>query len=65
MKRIIRTRYQHIYDENGRRLAVKCTGYMDIVCEHSGVFVRCDECGEGYHFSFVRAGKTLTKEGWK
>lgn len=64
MKRIIRTRYPHLYEADGTRRARRCSGYLDIVCEEAGVHVRCDECGEGYRFEFVmRRGDILAKGG--
>lgn len=60
MKRIIRTRYPHLYEADGTRRGEPCSGYLDIVCEEAGVHVRCDECGEGYRFEFVmRRGDML------
>lgn len=64
MKRIIRTRYPHLYEADGTRRAKRCSGYLDIVCEEAGVHVRCDECGEGYRFEFVmRRGDILANGG--
>jgi hypothetical protein len=52
MKRIP-TKYLHIYNADGSRRDEACTGHLEIVCDGSGVYVCCSECGEGYRFQFV------------
>lgn len=52
MKRIP-TQYPHAYNADGTRRYTPCRGYLEIVCDVSGVYVCCSECGEGYRFQFV------------
>jgi hypothetical protein len=52
MKRIP-TRYKHTYNADGTRRYEHCSGSLEIVCDASGVYVCCNECGEGYRFQFV------------
>jgi hypothetical protein len=52
MKRI-QTKYPHLYNADGRRRYESCRGYLAIVSDSSGVYVCCNECGEGYRFQFV------------
>jgi hypothetical protein len=52
MKRIP-TKYVHTYNADGTRRYDRCSGYLEIVCDVSGVYVCCSECGEGYRFQFV------------
>jgi hypothetical protein len=52
MKRIP-TRYPHTFNADGTKRREQCTGLLEIVCDVSGVYVCCSECGEGYRFQFV------------
>jgi hypothetical protein len=52
MKRIS-TKYPHLYNADGSRRREACAGLLEIVCDTSGVYVCCNECGEGYRFQFV------------
>jgi hypothetical protein len=52
MKRIS-TRYRHTFNADGSRRREPCSGVLQIVCDASGVYVCCSECGEGYRFQFV------------
>ncbi|MGZ9005925.1 MAG: hypothetical protein ACXW20_19300 [Burkholderiales bacterium] len=52
MKRIA-TQYPHVFNADGTRRRQSCRGHLEIVCEGAGVYVRCNECGEGYRFQFV------------
>jgi len=52
MKRI-QTQYPHLYNADGTRCYKSCRGYLEIVSDSSGVYVCCNECGEGYRFQFV------------
>jgi len=49
----IHTHYRHFYTANGSRRREPCSGYLEIVCDDYGVYVRCDECDEAYQFDFV------------
>ena len=65
MKRIP-TKYQHLFNADGSRRYQPCPGYLEIVCEASGVYVCCGECGEGYRFQFVmRRSDELANGGGK
>lgn len=52
MKRIP-TKYPHVFNADGTRRDKPCPGALEIVCDASGVYVCCSECGEGYRFQFV------------
>jgi hypothetical protein len=52
MKRIP-TKYPHIFNADGTRRYERCRGYLEIVSDASGVYVCCNECGEGYRFQFI------------
>jgi hypothetical protein len=52
MKRIS-TKYPHTFNADGTRRRQACGGNLQIVCDASGVYVCCSECGEGYRFQFV------------
>jgi hypothetical protein len=52
MKRIS-TKYPHTFNADGTRRRERCGGHLNIVCDASGVYVCCSECGEGYRFQFV------------
>jgi hypothetical protein len=52
MKRIS-TQYPHRFNADGTRRRESCGGNLQIVCDPSGVYVCCSECGEGYRFQFV------------
>lgn len=52
MKRIA-TQYRHLFNADGSRREQRCAGSLEIVCDPSGVYVCCNECGEGYRFQFV------------
>lgn len=52
MKRIP-TKYRHLFNADGTRRTERCPGHLEIVCDTSGVFVCCSECGEGYRFQFI------------
>ena len=52
MRRIL-TQYRHLYNPDGSRRALPCPGYLEVVCEDDGVYVRCDECEESYQLEFV------------
>jgi hypothetical protein len=52
MKRIP-TKYQHLYNADGTRRYEACKGYLEIISDSSGVYVCCNECGEGYRFQFI------------
>jgi hypothetical protein len=52
MKRIP-TKYPHIYNADGSKRYQRCSGSLDIVCDPTGVYVCCNQCGEGYRFQFV------------
>ncbi len=62
MRRIL-TPYRHIYNANGSRRAQPCYGHLEIICDDYGVYVRCDECGEGYQFEFVMPGNSVLANG--
>jgi hypothetical protein len=42
-----------VFNADGTRRYEACTGYLEIVSDASGVYVCCNECGEGYRFQFV------------
>jgi hypothetical protein len=52
MKRIA-TKYQHLYNADGTKRHEACKGHLEIVSDSSGVYVCCNDCGEGYRFQFV------------
>jgi hypothetical protein len=52
MKRIP-TKYRHIFNADGTRRHEPCTGYLEIISDVSGVYVCCNDCGEGYRFQFL------------
>lgn len=52
MKRIS-THYPHRFNADGTSRHDPCPGYLQIVCDATGVYVCCNECGEGYRFQFV------------
>lgn len=52
MKRIP-TIYPHRFNADGTTRYERCRGFLEIVCDASGVYVCCSECGEGYRFQFV------------
>ena len=52
MKRLI-TKYPHVFNADGTRRYVRCRGFLEVVSDRSGVYVCCNECGEGYRFQFV------------
>lgn len=54
--RTIYTHYPHIYNPDGSRRVEPCSGYLEIICDDDGVYVRCDECNESYQFDFVMPG---------
>jgi len=52
MKRIP-TKYPHVFNADGSRRYDRCGGHLEVVCDRTGVYVCCSECGEGYRFQFV------------
>lgn len=52
MKRVP-TKYRHIFNADGSTRYEPCRGHLEIVCDVRGVYVCCNECGEGYRFQFV------------
>lgn len=52
MKRIP-TKYPHVFNADGTRRFEPCRGHLEVVCDTGGVYVCCNECGEGYRFQFV------------
>ena len=52
MKRIP-TKFLHLYNADGTKRHQRCAGHLEIVCDTNGVYVCCNECGEGYRFQFV------------
>ena len=52
MKRIP-TKYPHVFNADGSRRYDRCRGHLEVVCDRTGVYVCCSECGEGYRFQFV------------
>ena len=51
--RRIPTKYAHVFNADGTRRPQPCRGYLEVVCDTGGVYVCCNECGEGYRFQFV------------
>jgi hypothetical protein len=52
MKRVLTT-YRHLFNADGTRRLKACVGQLEIVSDSSGVYVCCNECGEGYRFQFT------------
>lgn len=57
--RRIHTHYRHLYKPDGSRRAEACSGYLEIICDDYGVYVRCDECNESYQFEFAMPNTAL------
>ena len=65
MKRTL-TRYPHTFNADGTRRAERCHGYLEVVCDRTGVYVCCNHCGDGYRFQFVmRRSDELANGGGK
>jgi hypothetical protein len=48
------TKYRHLFNTDGSLRKEPCPGTLDIVAgQANGVYVRCNQCYEGYRFHFV------------